>query len=134
MSSAGGNFGDLSEAAQGRGRAELSAGSAGYSHFLEQLSEFISPKEAWETRRTFVAASRLFWYVAAAFLLLYVGVNQALGPRAPGLAAWGNEILRAALFVAAAMLSRRYRIAVAAQMLLPLAMLCFLPMSVAAEP
>ncbi len=134
MSDAGETFGDLSESAQGRGRAELSAGSLGYGDFVEQMAGFISPKEAWETRKTFAGAVRMFWWVAGVFLVLYVGVNQGLGPRAAGAAAWGNEILRAGLFVAAAMMSRRYRVAVAAQMLLPLGMLCFLPMPVAEGP
>ena len=125
---------DLPESERGRNEAVLLAGSAGYLYFLQQLVPFISPPEAKETYHRFRFASRIFWLTIIAFLAMYVTVNQSLGPYSLRAVSCVNDLLRAALFVWSVMLVRRYRISIAAQLLLPIASLCFLPFAPKSEP
>jgi hypothetical protein len=118
---------DLSPLARGLSRNFLLAGSAGYPHFLHQVSAYISPAEASNTRRRFRAASRIFWLSIVVFLAAYFALNGLIGPHSLLAAAIANDFLRAAFFWWSIFLTRRARVGVASQLLLPLAMLCFLP-------
>src|SRR6185437_1508254 len=121
-------LGDLSESAQGAGRADLLAGSAGYHHFVEKLSNFISPTESVETSKKFTTARRVFWLVVLSYLLLYFAFNELLGPFSLRLVAISNDFLRGSLLLIAVILVPWIGIGIAAQLLLPLASWCFLPM------
>jgi hypothetical protein len=121
---------DLTSDVQSESRTDLLAGSAGYDHFLKRLSEFLSPVESQQAQKRFRRVRRVLWAVVIAFAVLYLALNQWLGPHGTHSAAWGNDALRAVLFLAAAILVRSGRVAVAGQWLLPLAAVCFLPMPV----
>jgi hypothetical protein len=121
-------LGDLPESTRGSGRADLLAGSAGYRHFVDKLSQFISPEEAVETRKKFTIGRRVFWLVVIGYVFLYFAVNELLGPFSLRLTAVGNDVLRGLLLLVAVILVRWVGIGVAAQLLLPLASWCFLPM------
>ncbi len=119
---------DLSAPARGLSRNLLLAGSAGYGHFLNQVAPYISPAEACNTQRRFRAASRVFWLSIAVFLAVYFALNWLIGPHSLLAAAIANDFLRAGFFSWAIFLTRRARIGVASQLLMPLVLLCFLPM------
>src|SRR4051812_2303494 len=116
-------IGDLSESARVQTEVVLLAGSAGYPHFLKHLAKYISPDEADTTAHRFRRAARLFWIIAGAYILLHITLNQLIGPYSLRLAHVTSDFLRAALFITALLLAKKMRIAVALQLLLPLAVI-----------